>query len=123
MKIVDPPRGKFGRAWSVTLARIDSGTRAIDAFSEMSHSLGDVAYPLIRLLSDSLETGAPLRDALVRLRDDLSTRSRHRVQARARRAPVLMLFPLVLFILPAFVLLTIVPIVVSDLSQLSRVFR
>ena len=44
---------------------------------------------------------------------------RRRAEARARRVPVLLLFPLVLCVLPAFGLLTVVPLLVGSLPDLA----
>ena len=43
---------------------------------------------------------------------------RHELEVAARRLPVLLLFPLVLCVLPAFVLLTVVPLLASSLHDL-----
>ena len=49
---------------------------------------------------------------------DLRTRARRRAEIRARKVPVRMLFPLVTCILPAFILLSVVPMVGGALQQL-----
>ncbi|HEV8682647.1 MAG TPA: type II secretion system F family protein [Actinomycetota bacterium] len=56
--------------------------------------------------------GAPLADQLRRLAREVRNERRARAEERARRAPVLMLFPLVFLILPAFVLAAVIPAVV-----------
>ena len=43
---------------------------------------------------------------------------RRRAEVAARKLPVKLLFPLVLCILPAFALLTVVPVIVSSLRAL-----
>jgi pilus assembly protein TadC len=49
---------------------------------------------------------------------DLRTRARRRAEVRARKVPIRMLFPLVTCILPAFILLSVVPMVGGALREL-----
>lgn len=83
-------------------------------------ALGDreAARPLVSVLVASLRDGAPLAEPLTRLADDLRQDRRRVAEARARRVPVQMLFPLVLCTLPAFVLVTIVPVLAGALRGL-----
>ena len=53
-----------------------------------------------------------------RAADEAHRRRRVRAQEAARRVPVLMLFPLVFCVLPAFCLLTVVPLLVGTISDL-----
>lgn len=71
--------------------------------------------PDLRRLALALDRGhrlgAPVADQLRRLARDVRAERRATAEERARRAPVLMLFPLVLLILPAFVLSAVIPAV------------
>lgn len=62
--------------------------------------------------------GSPLETALRDLARTERARRRADAQARARAAPVKLLFPLALLILPAFLLLTVVPVVLATLRTL-----
>lgn len=80
------------------------------------------ARPQIRsvcdALSDGVVLGTPLVPMLARVADEQRTRLRRASEERARQVPVRLLFPLVLLILPAFVLLTVVPGVAEGLGAL-----
>jgi hypothetical protein len=80
------------------------------------------ATPALRPLTDALlasdRTGAPVAPILVRLAEEERTALRRRAEAHARRIPVRLLFPLVFLVLPAFVLLTVVPGLASGLGRL-----
>jgi type II secretory pathway component PulF len=105
-----------GRA-GAALARVDAafgrGRRMIDALDELHASLGAEARPLVTALASSLRSGAPLAPALQRLADAERRRQRRRAEERVRRLPVLLLVPLVGLVLPAFVVLTIVPVALT----------
>jgi tight adherence protein C len=88
------------------------------SFDDALRELG-IRVPALRPLTDALRTsallGAPVAPALARLAVDVRTDLRRRAEARARSVPVWLCFPLVLCILPAFALLTVVPVVVDGL--------
>jgi len=74
--------------------------------------------PLVTVLVAAHADGVPVADALARLADEQRTARRRAAEARARQVPIRMLFPLVGCTLPAFVLVTVVPPVVSALADL-----
>ena len=103
---------RFGRV----LRACRLGSSFPDALAKLARdtpALAPVADAL--LVSDRL--GAPVAPALARLADEERATSRRRAEARARRVPVRLLFPLVFLVLPAFGLLTVVPALVSGLSR------
>ncbi len=79
---------------------------------------GPAARPLVAVLVAAHCDGAPTAEPLARLADDHRSARRRRAEAQARQVPVRMLFPLVGCTLPAFVLVTVVPAVVSSLADL-----
>jgi len=87
-------------------------------------ALDDIARTVPRLepLRDALlasdRLGAPVGDALARLAGEERAALRRRAEAHARKVPVRLLFPLVFLVLPAFVLLTVVPGLAAGLSRL-----
>ena len=81
-----------------------------------------VRHPQLAPLADALSagdrTGAPVGPALARLAAEERAAARRRVESQARRVPVRLLVPLVFLVLPAFVLLTVVPGLAAGLARL-----
>jgi tight adherence protein C len=80
------------------------------------------ATPRLRPVADALlasdRLGAPVGPVLARLAEEERTALRRRAEAHARKIPVRLLFPLVFLVLPAFVLLTVVPGLAAGLGRL-----
>jgi len=80
------------------------------------------ARPRLRPLADALlatdRLGVPVGPVLARLAEEDRTALRRAAEAHARRVPVRLLFPLVFLVLPAFVLLTVVPGLAAGLGRL-----
>jgi Flp pilus assembly protein TadB len=80
------------------------------------------AVPRLQPVADALlvseRLGAPVAPALARLAAEERTALRRRAEMHARRVPVRLLFPLVFLVLPAFVLLTVVPGLAAGLADL-----
>jgi len=78
--------------------------------------------PLFRPVADALlsseRLGVPVGPVLARLADEERTALRRAAETHARRIPVRLLFPLVFLVLPAFVLLTVVPGLAAGLGRL-----
>ncbi|MEO6511826.1 MAG: type II secretion system F family protein [Nocardioides sp.] len=74
--------------------------------------------PLGRTLARSARTGEPVADALDRLGRELAARSRSEVEDAARRVGVRAAVPLGLCLLPAFLLVGIVPVVAGLVGAL-----
>jgi Flp pilus assembly protein TadB len=77
------------------------------------HRDNPVLAPVVRLVRRSSASGSALADAFERLAADLRAASVAAGQARAQRAAVYATAPLGLCFLPAFVLLTVVPLAAS----------
>ncbi len=75
--------------------------------------------PLGRALARSARTGEPVADALDRLGAELAARSRAEVEDAARRVGVQAAVPLGVCLLPAFMLLGIVPVVAGLVGDLA----
>jgi pilus assembly protein TadC len=70
-----------------------------------------------RVATRSADSGAALADALRRLADDLRTARLAAIDAQARRAAVLVVVPLGLCFLPAFLLTGVVPVIIAVLNE------
>ena len=71
--------------------------------------------PLLTVLGATERSGAPAGPGLTRLAAATRAQARRRAMARARTVPVRLLFPLVFLVLPAFLVLTVAPIVLAGL--------
>jgi Flp pilus assembly protein TadB len=71
-----------------------------------------------RSMARAVESGASVADAMHRLADDIRQRSRADVEARARSVGVKAAVPLGVCLLPAFVLVGVVPLVAGAVSVL-----
>jgi tight adherence protein C len=105
------PAPVAGRCGAV-LAAVRQGQRLVDALDGEAARSPALA-PLFATLAASERSGAPAGAALARLAASTRARERRRAMARARTTPVRLLFPLVFLVLPAFVLLTVAPVVLA----------
>jgi tight adherence protein C len=99
--------------------QMDLGLPWRSAFDELVRSCD--AGSLRRLgatLGRSQRLGTSVRVALEGLLEDLRGERRASAEEMARRAPVKMLFPLILLILPAFLLLTVGPVLLATIRSL-----
>lgn len=114
--------GGLARALAdATAVAARDGRRLPDVLDDVPARLGpagDGARPLLAALADSARHGTALGPSLERLASEARTARRHRAEERARRVPILLLFPLVTCTLPALGLLTIAPLAVGALRDL-----
>jgi tight adherence protein C len=94
------------------------GGRWCEALDDAAVRPGPAARPVLAALVASERYGAPLGDALAVLAVEARADRRRRAEEAARRVPVQLLFPLVLCVLPAFVLLTLAPLLAGALGSL-----
>ena len=102
-------------------AQLVLGAEARSAWAGAAENegLAVIASAMVR----ATESGAPLADALRRAASDLRLSRRAQLLSRARVLGVRAVLPLGLCFLPAFVLLGVVPVVVSLISQVLVVGR
>ena len=105
--------GPAARALADAVELHERGARLVDALEGLPARHGPALRPLTTTLCVAASSGSPLGPALQRLADAERRRLRRRTEERVRRLPVLLLGPLVGLILPAFVLLAIVPVALT----------
>lgn len=94
------------------------GADLADALDEVPAVDGDEVRPLVRVLTGALRDGTEVVGPLERLAVEVRTHRRRLAEEQARRLPVQLLFPLVVCVLPAFGLLTVVPLLSGALASL-----
>ena len=113
-------RGPLGRDLEGVLATVDVGVpwrSALSTFVEASDD--DDLKRMVRVIARAETLGVSLRDATSELAATVRDARRAATLERARTAPVKMLFPLVFLILPAFLLLTVVPVLITTVRSIN----
>lgn len=112
-------RGPLGDELARTTRQIELGTPWRSALEQLEARLSVPALRrLVVALARSHRLGTSLSATLRAVAIDLRDERRTRAEELARRAPIRMLFPLVFLILPAFLLLTVGPVVLATLRSL-----
>jgi Flp pilus assembly protein TadB len=115
-EVADALDGPLADLLAGVAARLRLGTDPVAVWGEVSRhaQLGRLGRCVLR----AVDSGASVADAMTRLAEDLRRDARGRVEARARAVGVKAALPLGLCMLPAFVLVGVVPLVVGSLSTL-----
>jgi tight adherence protein C len=114
-----PLRGPLAVELADALHRADLGRRWQDELAAAADRLGLTELRrAATVLGGSVALGFSLAEETSRLAADAREARRARATERARTAPVKMLFPLVFLILPAFLLLTVVPVLLSTVRSI-----
>ena len=113
----DNAPGEFGEIARRVVEDVRTGTRFVDALATHRRSLGVQAQALVDGLIDTERDGLPPRQLFERLATDAHTQRRREVDARIRALPVRLTLPLVGCILPAYVMLGVIPLLLSHFSS------
>jgi tight adherence protein C len=108
----------IGPALAAAHQATEAGAARADALTSELGRLGDRAISLAQVLADHLRYGVALAPSLDRLGLELRLDRRRRAEQDARRVPIRLLGPLITCVLPAFGLLTVVPLLVASLQAL-----
>ncbi len=112
--------GALGRSLGHAAGAAGRGQRLAAALADLADDVGPPVRPLAAVLTAAARDGDPLAPALDRLAESLRRARQHRAEVAARRLSVQLLPPLVLCVLPAFALLTVVPLLLGSLHSLPR---
>lgn len=111
--------GVLGPPISRAAAVVACGGTVSEALAGLARAGGPALRPLVDALAQHDRYGGALRPALERVGIEARLRRRRAADEAARRLPVTLLFPLVLTTLPAFALLTVVPLLAGSLGSMS----
>jgi len=110
--------GPLGDALREALRALDAGMRREAAYQVLAERapIAEVRS-LVRALGRAERYGSSIAVTLVAQAREMRSRRRAAVEEAARTAPVKMLFPLVVCFLPAFVILTVAPVILTALRS------
>ncbi len=97
---------------------LERGAVVSEVLDRFQTEVGEAARPLCSALRSSAELGTPIAETLDLLAREARRARKAQADVAAKRLPVLLLFPLITCILPAFALLAIVPLLGGALSAL-----
>jgi len=112
----EPLRPAMARA----SGRLSRGAPLAEALQGLRDELGSRAVALVDVLAAAARSGSPLVPALHQMAVTARDERTRAAEEAARRLPVSLLFPLAFCVLPAAVLLALVPVVASSLSSLAH---
>ena len=110
--------GLLGEALGSVRRRIGVGVDVAEAFEELAEAYGEELRELVRPLVNSLRYGTSLADGLSNSAEQARLNKRRQAEQTSRMVPLKLLAPLSICVLPAFVLLTIVPSLAGSLDFL-----
>jgi len=118
-RAVEVLEGPLADELSAALVDVSLGARWRDRLGRLARELPvpDLGRA-VALLVRTESIGAGFADPIAILADEVRDSRRQHATERARKAPVKMLFPLVFLVLPAFLLLTVVPVLVATLGSI-----
>lgn len=100
-------------------ACVEHGERFVDALLDHRGGFEPSAQPLIDALVDTERDGLPPRELFDRVATEAHAQRRREADARVRALPVRLTLPLVCCILPAYLLLAVVPLLVSQFPSVT----
>lgn len=118
-RAADALRGPLGEDVRAIAHQADLGARWRDELEAYAVRTGSIDLRrTVAVLQRTERLGSSLADATRELAASVRQARRSASLERARTAPVKMLFPLVFLILPAFLLLTVVPVLLTTVRSI-----
>lgn len=109
-KVVEKTRGPLTEEFQKTLQEIVLGTARRQALRKMGTRTGLASLAtLVNAIVQADEMGVSMADLMRTQAEDARVKRRQRAEEEAHKAPVKMLFPLILFILPSAMFVTAGP--------------
>ena len=110
--------GPLGGALREAIRALDAGMQRDAAYRLLAEAAPiPEVRSLVRALARAERYGSSVSATLVSQAREMRSRRRASVEEAARAAPVKMLFPLVVCFLPAFIILTVAPVVLTALRS------
>lgn len=118
-RVAGRTNGVLGEELKQTLEEIELGAPRRVALRSLSerNSHRDLEA-LISVLENAERFGSQVSGSLETFSREVRDRRKRSAEEQARKAPVKILFPLIFFILPAFILLSVVPLLLSSFASL-----
>lgn len=118
-RAVRSTQGPLAEELTGVLRSVELGGRWRDELRKTAERVGlPDLQRAVAALTRTEALGTSLSEAVSRLAAQVRESRRAAAGERARTAPVKMLFPLVFLVLPAFLLLTVVPVLITTLSSI-----
>lgn len=99
-------------------AMVGRGVRFSSAVVELRHHIGPPAYALVDAVIQLDSDGFATPTVLDRLSGEAHAQRRIGAEAEARELPIRLIFPMVCFVFPSFIMLTVVPMLAGTLVAL-----
>jgi tight adherence protein C len=118
-RAADVVRGPLREELDAALRSVDLGARWRDELKGIADraDLPDLRRA-VAVITRTETLGSSLATSTMELADRVRSIRQQRATERARTAPVKMLFPLVFLVLPSFLLLTVVPVLLTTLQSI-----
>lgn len=119
--VSDKLRGPFSDEITQTLREVGMGRPRREALEDLADRVDvEDLRTFVNSVTQAEQLGTSLGRALRAQGASIRTRRRQKAEELSRKAPVKMVFPLVLFIMPTFFIVTLGPIVVNLITYLSE---
>jgi tight adherence protein C len=120
-RVADQMKGPLAAELSQTLREIAMGRLRREALSELGERTGvQELISFVNAVIQAEQLGVSVAQVLKVQSDQMRTRRRQRAEQLAHEAPVKMVFPLVLCIFPAFMLVILGPAVINISQQIAK---